>query len=194
MPRFEYRDADHAYLLDGRRIPSVTQVLTLTGRIDDRWFTEAACERGRQVHAVCEVLDLGKPPDMLQAERAGIASYVDAYRMFLRDCRPVYDSIERGLYHKTLRYGGRPDRGCRRLFGTSATLELKSGAEEDWHGVQLAGYERLRPKGARWVCYLQKNGRYKIRQCENVDDHQEFLRALRDVWASWPAPQVGVAV
>ena len=183
--RVEYDDAEHAYLLDGQRVPAVTQILTLTGRIDTRWFTEAACERGRRVHAWAEQIDTQCMRSLPDEATGG---YVEAYLAMLRDCRPIYDTLERAYWHPQLRYGGRPDRGIRRwaLSDGPATLELKTGNEEDWHGVQLAGYERLRRRGSRWVCYLQANGRYKIRPCENSDDHAEFLRALQETWAAWP--------
>ena len=179
-----YDDTAHAYYLRGERVPSVTQILTLTGRIDTRWFNDAAADRGRRVHAWAQRIDERAP--IVDAEiPEEIGAEVEAYRGFVRDARPDYDGVERAFWHPILRYGGRPDRACRRLFGTRATLELKTGAEYDWHGLQLAGYERLRPVGARWAVYLQSNGRYKVRQHTRADDHQEFLRALRDVWSRW---------
>ena len=190
--RVFYDDAEHVYRLDGVPVPSVTQALTLTGRIDTSWFTPEAAERGRRIHTYAELLDT-RTIDGVSFVRDreipdAIGGYVEAYRAMRRDVRPVYDAIEQACWHPQLRYGGRPDRGCRRIFGGPGTLELKSGGEADWHGVQLAGYERLRRRGGRWVCYLQANGRYKIRQCRAADDHHEFLRALRDVWARWPQP------
>lgn len=195
--RVDYDDAEHVYLLDGQRVPSVTQVLTLAGLIDARWFTPEAAERGRRVHQFAELLDTRTIDDGVAFVRDAeipeeVGGYVEAYRKMLREVRPVYDAIEQAYWHPVERYGGRPDRGCRRIFSGPGTLELKSGGEAEWHGVQLAGYERLRRRGARWVCYLQANGRYKIRQCTIADDHREFLRALRDVWASWtPAAAQG---
>lgn len=186
-----YNDEDHAYYLRGAKVPSVTQILTLTGRIETRWFTPEGAERGRRVHAFAEQADRATLDGAVFLQEREIpdeiGGYIEAYRAMVRDVRPVYDAIEAAYWHPIERYGGRPDRGCRRIFGGPGTLELKTGAEADWHGVQLAGYERLRRRGSRWACYLQANGRYKIRQMTSADDHDEFLRALREAWARWPA-------
>lgn len=188
-----YDEETHRYSMAGVSVPSVTQILTLAGHIETRWFNESAAERGRRVHAIAERIDrLQQGEGAAFSERdvpEEIGGEVEAYCAFVRDYRPEYDGIERAFWHPTLRYGGRPDRSLRRLLGRGAlgTLELKTGAEADWHGLQLAGYERLRPRGSRWVCYLGKNGRYKMRQVTKADDHMEFLRALRDVWATWAA-------
>lgn len=193
-----YSDADHLYRLGGELVPSVTQVLTLSGAIDGRFFNEQACERGRQVHALCEILDRGAVPiagsDAANTywQRSEVGGYLDAYRAFLVDARPVYDAIEQAFWHRVDRYGGRPDRGCRKIFGHRGTLELKTGSEAAWHGLQLAGYERLRPRGARWVCYLEKTGRYKVRQITRIEDHRDFLERLADVRSRWAQLQTSM--
>lgn len=179
-----YDPVDHSYRLDGQRVPSVTQILIQTGRIETKWFRDGAADRGRRVHAACMVLDeLGTL--RWQDLDPEIGAEVEAYAAFKRDCRPMYDGIERAFWHRTLQYGGRPDRSCQTLFSGRATLELKTGQEADWHGLQLAGYERLRPRGARYAVYLKKTGRYQVRHYKKADDHREFIRALRDVWALW---------
>lgn len=187
-----YREADHSYWMGRAHWPSVTQSLVRYGLIDTRWFADGAADRGRLVHAWAEQIDLAQIDERMIPDAIG--GYVEAYRQFLRDCQPEYDSIEQPYWNMQLRYGARPDRGCRRLFGGPATLELKSGDEAEWHGVQLAGYERARPKGARWVVYLGKNGRHRIRQCRRADDHRDFIMALADTWANWMPQRLEIAV
>jgi hypothetical protein len=178
MVRTFYDPLDHSYYIDGRRVVSVTQALKLSGRIDDRWFTDAGRERGLHVHACCEAIDrratLPLTPVSLGDEASG---YIEAYRAFLIDHRPRWTHIEKGFFHVDDDYGGRPDRvGVVR--GYRATVEIKTGSEADWHGLQLAGYQGLNPAGARHVLYLKSNGRFKFVRCARAADYPEFREAL----------------
>lgn len=170
-----YDPLEHAYYINGRRVVSVTQALTLADKIDTRWFTEEARNRGLAVHEYCERYDrrlpLGIPAD------AGVDGPIEAYQAFLADHQPRWKYIEKGLFHATDAYGGRPDRvGIVR--GSLATVELKTGQEADWHGLQLAGYQGLQPAGARYVLYLGANGRYRLARCRRAADYPEFRECL----------------
>ena len=47
----------HQYRLDGERVPSVTQVLSVCGLIDDTWYTEESRQRGQAIHLATKLLD-----------------------------------------------------------------------------------------------------------------------------------------
>lgn len=170
-----YDPLEHAYYINDRRVVSVTQALTLSGKVNAQWFTEAARNRGLAVHDMCERIDRRLP---LVEMADDVGAPVEAYRAFLHDHRPRWRYIEHGLFHKTDAYGGRPDRAGMVPLAGKATVELKTGAEEEWHGLQLAGYQGLLPTGARFVLYLGKNGKYKFVRCKRAADYPEFRECL----------------
>lgn len=159
---------------EGVALISVTQVLTLAGRIDPTWFTDEAAWRGQVVHDLTEVFDRGEPLII----PPGLEGYMDAYAEFLAIVRPVYAASELKVRNDVLGLGGRIDRICSSLFGLPGVLDFKTGEPYQWHGQQLAAYNVLRPTGARWACYLSKNGRYRLRAYNDPVDHQWFMYDL----------------
>lgn len=107
----EYDDDTHAYTLNGRRIPSVTEIVSLiTARKyadTNPAILEQAKRRGTAVHELCEAIDCGVDPEALEIEPE-LVGYVNAYLAFLRDYRPQWDYIEKVVY--TPDYAGRVDR------------------------------------------------------------------------------------
>jgi len=158
----------------GTPLISVTQVLTLAGRIDTTWFTEEAAKRGQLVHDLTEVFDRGDPLDI----PPGLEGYMDAYASFVAIVRPVYSASEIEVWNGALGLGGRIDRICAELFGAPGVLDFKTGDPMPWHGQQLAAYNVLRPTGARWACYLSKTGQYRLRAYNDPIDHRRFMYDL----------------
>lgn len=147
---------------------SVTQVLTLAGRIDKTWFSPEAAARGQAVHSLTEAMDRGESLNVPE----GLWGYVEAYQMFLAIVRPTYEATELEVQADCL--AGRIDRVCSNLFGTRAILDFKTGGRSAWHGQQLAAYNALHPTGARWACYLGANGKYGLQLYEDPADHRRF--------------------
>jgi hypothetical protein len=171
------------YRAGGIPLLSVTQVLTVTQRIDPTWYTPEAAARGTAVHLLTEQIDRGEA-DLDPA----LAGYADAYQDFLATVRPSYAASELAVSDMRRGLAGRIDRVCGNLLGGPGLLDIKSGGVSAWHGLQLAGYNLLHPTGARWVLYLGANGRYKLRACEDPSDHARFAAdvatALGTVWAN----------
>lgn len=161
----------------GTPLISVTQVLTITGRIDRTWFTPEAAERGQIVHDLTERYDRGESFDV----RDDLVGYLDAYARFVATVRPVYSGSEVKVTSDRLKVGGRIDRICLNLFGRPALLDFKTSLPYPWHGQQLAFYNLLCPVGARWACYLGRDGRYKLRQYDDPDDHRRNMYDLAKV-------------
>ena len=106
-PADSFEEAEHAYYLDGVRLPSVTQILKAEGFIDARFYDEHSRERGRIVHLACEYDDLGElDDDSLDPE---IAPYVEAWRRFKQESGFVIASVEVPLVSTKHRYAGKPD-------------------------------------------------------------------------------------
>lgn len=158
----------------GQPLISVTQVLTLAGRIDARWFTEESRWRGTMVHHLTEQLDRSEPMDEIPQ---ALEPYMDAYWLFKQVCRPVYSEIELELQDSAMGLGGRLDRIVVSLFGDVAPgiLDIKTGPPEEWHGRQLAAYNRMLPTGDRWGLYLKKNGSYRLKQYTDPEDDRRFM-------------------
>lgn len=155
---------------DGRARLSVTQILTLAGRIETQWFTPEATARGTLVHALTEAIDRGESPII----PAPVAGYVDAYRAFLAGVRPVWVGIETEVHSDVWDLAGRIDRVAASLFGSPALLDIKTGVAQPWHDAQLAAYNVLRPTGARWTLYLKPTGRFRLQQYDTADGFRRF--------------------
>lgn len=154
----------------GQPLISVTQVLTLAGRIDQTWFTPESAWRGQMVHDLTEQFDRGE--DFVVP--VGLEGYMDAYAEFVAVCRPVYHASELKVTNDLLGLGGRIDRVCT-IWGDLGILDFKTGAQSSWHGHQLAAYNALRPTGCRWACYLNRAGGYRLVQYDDPMDHRRFM-------------------
>lgn len=153
---------------------SVTQALTVAGQIDATWFTAESAWRGQEVHRLTEVFDRGEPLVI----PAGLGGYVDAYAAFLQVVRPVYRASEVAVTSDRLKVGGRIDRVCRDLLGRPGLLDFKTSPPYPWHGQQLALYNRLKPTGARWGCYLRADGTYRLKRYDDPHDDRLAMAAV----------------
>lgn len=106
-----YDDESHSYQLDGRPVPSVTEIVSL---ITAKKYSETnpammaqAQRRGAEVHELCEMLDYSVEPEELDIS-PDLVGYVNAYLTFLRDYRPEWEYVEKQV--STIDYAGRVDR------------------------------------------------------------------------------------
>ena len=79
----------HTYCIDGKKVPSVTQICDLLTHAKircRRGVSGQAARRGSAVHEYCELIDYDAPPDEIEPELVG---YVRAYLTFLRDYSPT---------------------------------------------------------------------------------------------------------
>jgi hypothetical protein len=129
------------------------------------------------VHRLTEVFDRGEPLDI----PPGLEGYLESYAAFLAIVKPVYEASEIAVRSAALGFAGRIDRVCSDLFGTRALLDFKTGVPAPWHGAQLSGYNALHPTGARWACYLGRDGRYALRRYDDPADHRRFMYDLAAV-------------
>lgn len=180
-----YNDEDHTYALDGRPVPSVTEIV---GLLTAKKYSDAnaavleqAKRRGTAVHELCEAIDCGVDPEDLEIEPE-LVGYVNAYLTFLRDWRPEWLHIEKPLY--TLDYAGRCDRiGI--IDGKTAIVDIKTTGTMDRLSrlallFQLFFYreaymfsvwkpEEKRPKALLGV-QLKKDGTYTVHEAQKIMD------------------------
>ena len=159
------------YRVDGQPRLSVTQVLTLAGRIESRWFSPEAAERGEMVHAFTEQVDKGGRTVL----PSGMFGYGEAYLKFLYTVKPVWTHIEHEVHHDRWKLAGRIDRVASRLLGQPGILDIKTGGPMPWHAHQLAAYNAMHPSGVRWCLYLMPDGQYRLQHHEDARPYREFF-------------------
>jgi len=153
----------HTYRHEGRRVPSVTQVIKAAGLIDDRWFTETAAWRGSVVHRCCELDDLKRLKE--DSVDPGARGYLEAWRACRESLGLRVLEVEQRKLHGILMYAGTPDVLALMPSGEFAVIDRKTGASSKWHALQLAAYVQFFPNPARILRYtvrLQSDARYVL--------------------------------
>ena len=184
MARFEFDPIAHCYTLDGRALPSVTQILrglddfsNVTARV-----LEKARDRGQRVHAACSLDVLGILDENTVDDQ--VAPYLAQFRKFLRESRFTPTLSECLVYDDKLWYAGTLD-----LFGDlpgciDVQIDIKSGAIPRSVGPQTSAYANGLYKRAgimtrkRFVLKLEA-GKYSLIPLDSTDDFGTFCHALQ---------------
>lgn len=173
---------------------SVTGNLKDGGFYADEWFTEFGRTRGALVHRLTEFDDLG---DLDEATvDPALQPYLDAWRQFKRDFEIEIATvngelcIERGYGDDVFDVAGTVDRigwwtlKGKRYFGPA---DLKSGAYEPWHPIQLAAYADFiarsgefpnEPRLGRLGVYITSDGKYEPRPYTDRNDLKVWQAAV----------------
>jgi hypothetical protein len=180
MAELIFNEAEHSYTVDGTRVPSVTQILTVLGFHGDRkmYFTEAVATRGSIVHEIIEEHIKGTLiEDIIHDD------YVGYFKAF---CRFENESslatfpalIEAPLYSEQYRFAGKPDI-IGKLNGRESVIDIKTGDPGHAAQVQTAAYEILYGKPLkRYALRLNPDWTYKLTEYADKGDKNIFLSAL----------------
>jgi hypothetical protein len=172
----DFDEAVHSYRLNGRVVPSVTQVLKLAGVVDDEWYDDASCLRGTYVHEATEMFDKGELDE--ETLDPVIVPYLGAWKAFLRESKAEIIDIEKRVVNEVYRYAGTLDRiaiVAKRL----TVIDIKTGSPEPSHQLQTAGYARCLPESVqRLAVYLRDDGTYKSVEHADFGDAHVFLAAV----------------
>lgn len=179
MNALTFNPEKHEYRYDGRIVPGVTQLLKWAGLIDDSWFSDWHGERGRLIHLACQYYDEGSlDMDSVHPE---IAGYLESYIKWREAGEHIIImSIEERVFNEAYWYAGTLDRRVGIDFIPSI-IDIKSGAYQRWHGLQLAGYQYAKPFQTNLFCdryslYLDGSGAMaKLRKHEDSSDIDVFL-------------------
>lgn len=110
MAQLLFFDQGHRYTIDGRELPSVSQLCRFLSREiygDVNQFTlDAAASRGTKVHKATEALDLYGKVDVDD----DILPYLKAYLKFRREHDVKWEKVEHATYHPEDGYAGTIDR------------------------------------------------------------------------------------
>jgi hypothetical protein len=187
---FTFDSHRHLYLVQGRPVPSVTQVLHASGLAADySTVVPEVLEHkrviGEYVHKATQYLDEGSlDRETVDPELGG---HLTAYEAFLRDSGFKSQWIEQRLVGAVngVLCGGTVDR-VGTMAGKLWILDLKC-VERLYpsFALQTAGYELLLPKPvvppfryARAVLQLKPNGSYKLTSYDDLADFDVFRAAL----------------
>jgi len=193
-PELTFEESEHVYRLDGRIIPSVTQVLEGAGLYDPSKYPPDVASRGSYVHVLTALNDRGELTVDMLGRFPEYDGYMTAWRQFVRDSGIVFTGIEVHVHGSLygLDFGGTVDR-IGKCDGSRIIIDIKSGAYEKHHAIQTAGYLECMPaRGARykrWGIYVHANGKSDIkRYADDASDRQVFGAQL--VTNEWKARAV----
>ena len=181
-----FNEDNHTYELDGRPLPSVTEILSILNDFSDvsPYVLAQAARRGTLVHEYCEMIDYGVDPNDLDIE-SDLVGYVQAYVNFLRDWNPTWSLIEQPVW--TDAYAGTLDR-YGKIDGHLALVDIKTSSSAGrrqkivW-ACQLSAYDeamqmRLESGGCiahtQWDVQLKKDGTYTIHDRWESEDKYTF--------------------
>jgi len=166
-----FDEATHTYSLDGKKLPSVTEICGLLnnwGDINPAILMQAA-RRGTVVHEYCELVDYGVDEDGIECEPE-LAGYVIAYMRFLRDYKPLWECVEQKVYSDQFGFAGTLDR-FGTIDGKPVLLDIKTSSSVGklqkiiW-ACQLSAYVLLLAKEGedirRWNLVLKRDGKYQL--------------------------------
>jgi hypothetical protein len=201
-PRLYIERDTSKYVVDGRRVPSVTEVLALAGVVDFSGIgadvLAQAAQRGRAAHRVTALHDLGEDPSKDEAYEE-TAGYLEGYLRFLKDTGFKPTLIEYSMVSKEFRYAGTLDRLGVARDGWCWIVDLKTSIGlAAWVALQLAGYDQLaRPmlettRMRRMALRLKKDGTYTITEYADRSDFPDFLACNRV--AHWRLNKEGIAL
>lgn len=184
----EFDQRLHEYRLNGSALPSVTTILKVFCCYDGvpSGVLEAAAERGRAVHDITELHDLG----MIDFVEIGndMRPYLDAYTKFLSVKKPEIISIEKQTYHPLLKYAGTLDReyvidGKRTLVDIKSTHSmLPTTGPQTWAYADAENAHRAKSDQikARAGLQLKRDGTFELFQYkDDINDRSDFAAALR---------------
>ena len=168
MNILQFFDKGHIYMLDGQRLPCVSDLCRFLHREIYKdaplWQMEAAADRGTKVHAATEALD--------KTGRAEIEDeylpYLQAYAAFRREHDVQWELIEHPDYHPAHRYAGTIDRyGMVDGFKTLLDIKTTYRVYKPLCSASLNLYRMMLE--ARWrsverlmILHLKKDGTYKL--------------------------------
>ncbi len=186
-PRFHFDSETHTYTIDGRPVPSVTEVMAdvIPGWHAGEWYLQ----RGQAVHACAALIAMDREFD----HDARITGQVEACRKFFRDTQPWIELCEYRLFSQAHQFGGTLDLMVRAMDGirlprrnTGPIIIDYKAALTDAVPIQLAAYAALIKQNFpqyQNVRYgigveLRDNGTYKWSEVYDLQRHTHEWRSI----------------
>lgn len=176
-----FREKDHVYLLDGVKLPCVSDLCRFLHREIYKevpaWQMENAALRGTAVHAATQALDDAGSCDIAEE----YLPYVQAYKAFLQEHSVCWHMTEKALYHPVYRYAGTIDRyGAVDDLLTLVDIKTTYTVYKPLCRAQLNLYRLMlaaRGYAVDRLCilHLQRTGKYRL---ITIDFDEALPRAL----------------
>lgn len=192
----EFDAATHCYRWQGQRKLSVTQVLDISGN-KCQFFKGDHRDRGTAIHYTTELidrdeldLDTMREYDAELPPEKRIMGYLTAYYRFRDESKPEVIYSESALYAPSIDVCGTMDRAVK-IGEHYGILDLKTGSLPAETSIQTAGYAYLlfdkvpTYEIRRWALQLKKDGKYRLRLYDDMEDYQRWLAAVRKAQEIW---------
>ena len=159
LVKIDFNEAAHAYTIDGRPVPSVTQVLSeMLGDPTNGWGEQYHLDRGSAAHELYAMMARGEDLRLYDYDQR-LAGHVAAWRAWNAAERPKFEAIEKPVAHAHYGYAGTPDAVCI-IGGVTTMIDYK----------QLAGKRDLLQTAAYVLAYEDMTGsRVKAIQSLQID-------------------------
>ena len=182
MSQLTFDPETHTYRVGDTVLPSVTQILKSVGLIDTTHFKPEHSERGTTVHEATQFWDeTGMVDDTIPEELLG---YLDAWKRFREETGFTPSHIEQSFYSQQ-GYAGTVDRIGKTHSVNPILVDIKTGAPQPWHRLQLAAYSILAkqnldlPIWETWGVHLKKDGKYSVEPYRQIEHSADWLAVLR---------------
>lgn len=178
-----FDESKHEYRVNGRVIPSVTQVLQPL--VDYSKVPRDVLERaqllGQAVHRATELHD-NDDLDMATLSEE-LVPYLDAWKRFRQECDFQPITVEEKLHHPSLGYAGTSDR-TGYVRGRKAVLDIKKMISlGPVIGIQLAAYQAMHNLRGdsitdRYALGLRADSTYRLEPYTDANDFAVFVSLL----------------
>lgn len=168
MNILQFFDKGHIYMLDGEKLPCVSDLCRFLHREIYKdapvWQMEAAADRGTRVHTATEALDRTGTAEIEEE----YLPYLQAYAAFRKEHDVQWELIEHPDYHPAHRYAGTIDRygmvdGYRTLLDLKTTYRVyKPLCSASLNLYRLMLEARKRTVERMMILHLKKDGTYKL--------------------------------
>lgn len=197
MPSIEFDAEHHIYTLDGKVVPSVSQLIASDpslnpwlDRVDPKLLAEKA-ELGTAVHDYLHLAD-SEDADGFEGFKYYREQWMECRRELLRTAGPGEwaELSEQRMGHPALKFAGTPDRVYWNMTKYGRLIvDIKTGSESKAHHLQTAGYAylaayRLDPSDPiikdtkRCAVYLSADKPYKVVWHDDPTDYTAFMALL----------------
>jgi hypothetical protein len=182
----EFDEENHIYKVDGKKVPSVTEILKFlsvdTSENANAYLRELAADRGTRVHEATIIYDYeGYDPDVIDYD---IEDYIKAYAEFVRDYR-IKGYILTEYQVTNGEYAGTLDR-LAYIDGRQTLIDFKTGTTVDprKEAAQLYAYANLLVSNHiygftyhdfdAFILRLKKDGTYTV-QSRDLEKGKQFF-------------------
>ena len=198
-----FDEKEHLYLVDGKEVPSVTEILKPLSQRGYAKVNESvlgyAAARGKAVHEALELIDLGADAEVSPE----MVPYIRAYEEFKSIYKPQWELVEAIVYNEGYNYIGTLDRLGVLNDGLLSVVDLKtSNATKEalvsvclqtrmyelaylWEHKET--FERILPRGTlkRYGLFLKPDGSFRLVDCEEYEKKYNIdpNRVIGELWS-----------